>query len=325
MNKLDAEASWQRAINYLLRHKQDAWWPYKPGQGPSAEATAWAALALSEPTLSDNFSLVSKSYDWLISMQNDDGGWSTSPQAKPSDWTSGPVFLSLRKFAEKSSDKSPMAPHLAKSLRAGKDYLIQHRLEKWTPLGQVVMFLFQGPDYSHYPRGWPWVPASYHWVEPTSYSLMALKPLRLSQSEPLKTVVAEADKYLLEIACVGGGWNYGENIRLDEKLPSYQLDTAEALVAIQNHIDNQKVQSALNILRKLAGISTAPMTLAWSIMARRIFGDVVTEDLKTLLDHQDPDGGFAANIHTTALASLAIATTYGAHPLKYTDHLLDLS
>lgn len=309
IDSLPLNISWQKCRDFLLSQEKNNCWGYLPGDGPAVEATSWAIIALAnEPEK------IIPAVHWLIGAQGDDGGWSTCPSAQGSDWSTASALTALRIAAGTNDQIAKLAEAPIKSAIA---WLSDHVIDLYTPLGKVVYFLLKGESALNYPRGWPWMPGTFHWIEPTSYSLIALKPFPKTYEEPLLTVIKRANDYLLNYSCHGGGWNYGETKRLAELLPAYQLDTAEALVALQDMSQLDKVKSGIALLQRAKNKGLSPHTLSWTILAKDIYECDTTNDLQFLLEQQNANGSFSENILTTALAACAIASKLNKNILKF--------
>jgi hypothetical protein len=76
--------------------------------------------------------------------------------------------------------------------------------------------------------GWPWVPNTFGWVEPTSWALLALT-LAGKSNHPR----AIEGRRLLEDRCIReGGWNYGNKVVFNHTLMPFWDTTALALLAL---------------------------------------------------------------------------------------------
>lgn len=285
---------------YLIAQNQEGCFPYYPGKTTSIESTAWCSIALRR------MDAISKAVPaFLLNAQNADGGWSTEPKAKPSDWCSALALLAVALL-----DPDPLQNEMY--LR-GVDYLMNHRTELYTPLGRVVVFLTQGPTYA---RGWPWNPGCYHWAEPTSYSIQALHPAGAHGLKDVPEAISGARKALLEKACAAGGWNYGNNVMLGAQVPPFLLTTAQVLLSLQETPEHPAVRSAIAYLERAADEQTSVMTLAWMIMALDAFGRHTSKLLSNLLNRQTSEGSFGNNLLLTGLAACALCTGEKDNPLK---------
>lgn len=315
------EGAKQFLINGFAKEKskpkspEQAWCPYQPDGGPSVEATSWALVALSHEVDNNDIRLINNSVgNFLVSRQNKDGGWSTAPDTGKSDWNSALALISLRTLESPTKfqklDESTRHA-VTRSVQKGLDYLLDSRTEFWSPVARLLMLLSKGTQALDYSRGWPWDPHCFHWVEPTSYSLIALKFPERPKIGVVKHVVAHANQFLLEHVCKGGGWNHGNDITLGAHLPAYRLTTAEALIALQD-IDrkHKAIESSLNYLAAQESKDSSAVSLAWSIIARQAYDQDPSKELAFLLDRQNEDGSFGvnSNLHVSAIALIALNT-----------------
>lgn len=305
-----------KARQFLAAQQADGWFPYKVGGEASLEATAWSALALrtttQDPgTAAGKDSVASKAALYIVGSQNEDGGWSTILGAGKSDWSSGLALLSLRLLAQKA-DCAPSLNNnhsFSQAIKRGLTYLLESRTEFYKPVARLLLLMSQGPKSLDYARGWPWDPDCFHWIEPTSYCLMALKLPQRPRQELYQKVIDHANAFIIEHACEGGGWNHGNNITLGSQLPPYRLTTAEALLALQDVEAHDAVQAALNYLESLAQQDSSSLSLAYSILALKSYGRKADHETNLLLARQQDDGSWGIkdnSVLATALATLAL-------------------
>ncbi|HEY9715214.1 MAG TPA: hypothetical protein V6C72_17215, partial [Chroococcales cyanobacterium] len=159
----------ERLKHYLLGKSKSGTWSYGFGEQPSLEATAWAAIALR----GDPSGAAAGAADFIVANQNADGGWSTGPHEGRSDWVSALALFALR--AMLAADASMKVKISKKTIDKATDYLIDSRTEFFNLPSRVFIGAVKGSEGLKYPRGWPWTNECFHWVEPTSYSLLALK------------------------------------------------------------------------------------------------------------------------------------------------------
>jgi hypothetical protein len=290
-----------------LRTKQlkDGSWPYKSGQhDPSMEATSWVLVALSDCSAPQ---ALEKTAQFLVTAQNADGGYSTEPGAGKSSWVTGPAVLAMRKLESEIGDRS-LSSEVSKSISKALTYMCDSRAEFYPAVGRLLLFMVKGVEGVRYARGWPWDKQCFHWVEPTSYNLMALKTLGVpaTHKDYFDEIIKIAEKFILEHGCKGGGWNHGNNKTLGAYLPPYRVTTAEALLAVQGNRDNQTVKDALKYLTSLSGENTSSMSLAWSILALNAYGLSHNQETAFLLGRQHADGSFGDNLMVDALSCLAL-------------------
>lgn len=309
------DAALMTGRSYLqTKQLKDGSWPYKPGQhSPSLEATSWVSMAIfsgPQPSLH-------KVAQFLISAQNADGGYSTMPGAGKSGWVTGPVVLAMRNLQIHVSE-SEIGAELVNSINKALGYMCDSRVEFYPAVGRLMIFLIKGVDGVRYARGWPWDKGCFHWIEPTSYNLLALKTRGVpdSHKDYFKEIIEISEKFIFEHSCTGGGWNHGNNQSLGSDLPPYRVTTAEALLAVQDFKDRKSVQAGLSYLKSLGNQNDSSMSLAWSILALNAYGQKHEKETAFLLDRQRDDGSFGDNLMVNGLACLALQADR-TNPLKY--------
>lgn len=304
-----------RARDYL-RSKQldDGSWSYKSGQkDPSLEASSWVSLALTGDS-----ETLAKVFKFFVSAQNQDGGFSTAPGLGPSSWMTGPVVLAMRILEKEVAKPEDLAKAVSKSIDRALIYMSESRVEFYPAVARLLILLSKGTDGLRYSRGWPWDRNCFHWVEPTSYNLMALKCGGVPESHKgyFTEIVEIAEKFILEHSCQGGGWNHGNNRTLGEDLPPYRVTTAEALLVLQEFKDKSSVAQGLKYLSSLRDQDSSSMSLAWSILALNAFEKDNAKEIEFLLNRQKEDGSFGDNLMVDGLSCLALASTTN-NVLKY--------
>ncbi len=302
---------YQKALACLYRNVEKGYWGYQPKQEPSIEATAWSAIAFCYHSVQEIAKPVS---DFLLQAQNSDGGWSTGPNTGKSDWTSAPATLALRLLAATNNSQLDQA-RIKKALKLSFSHLFDSRVDFVSPVARLLLLLYQGPSALNYARGWPWTAKSYNWVEPTSYSLLALKIPNIPEAEEFSLVVEHAHQFLTENACRGGGWNHGASFCLQKYAPAYVLTTAEALLALQDMKDHQVVKDGLKFLKNSFATNPTSLSLAWTVLVFKAYDLDVKVALDLLQSKQNKDGSFGSNLLVTALAATALSVSVGANPL----------
>ncbi|MBX3073505.1 terpene cyclase/mutase family protein [Candidatus Obscuribacterales bacterium] len=291
----------------------DGSWSFKPGlTEPSLEATAWVSLALQGES-----DLIEKVFSFYISAQNADGGFATAPDMGNSSWITGPVVLSMRNL--KDEIKQPLlSKEIEKSLDRALTYMCDSRVEFYPAVARLLLLISKGPESLRYSRGWPWDKQCFHWVEPTTYNLLALKTLGMPPAHKgyFQEITDIAEKFILEHSCKAGGWNHGNNITLGSDLPPYRVTTAEALLAVQEYKNKKQVADALAYLESLSNEDTSSMALAWSSLALNAYGKDNTKENEFILQRQQENGSFGDNLMVDALACLALKSV-NKNILKY--------
>jgi hypothetical protein len=157
-------------------------------------------------------------------------------------------------------------------------------------------------------KGWPWMPETFSWAEPTSWCLLALK--QASRGLPdlaskLTDRIAEGEAMLMDRACESGGWNYGNANVLGKNLPAHVPTTALGLLALQDKHENPVVQRGLAFLDSHWESESSGTALALTLICLRIYGRPTVE-LESALVRQWERTRFLGNVATTAMADCAL-------------------
>ena len=280
----------EKARRFLLAVRNpDGGWPYTPGNPSSPEATCYAAMALwSGQAASD----VSRQAIAWISKHARAG---MAPSALHSHWTNSLALLALERLQPSADVKQELVKYLLSS--GGK------RAES-SPLSRMNSQL----------RGWSWIDATFSWVEPTSYALLALKRAGVQRHERIH----EAERMLCDRVGRDGGWNYGNpNVR-NVDLPPMMPTTALAAMALQ-HCDASRpiLNRALSVIEQEVPAHPSTLSLALAVLCFPIYGKPAGRLPELLTARQQPDGSWRAQVHLTALALLASrATAEGINVFK---------
>src|SRR6266446_345145 len=170
---------------------------------------------------------MTKGLRWLLQHQKDDGSWSLSDASKQSSWTTPIAVLALLSFEDQREH----------ALRAAQWILTQEgRKPSWvTSLLVWLSLVKKMRELDPYLSGWSWTAGAFSWVEPTSYSLMALKKLEpMLVGTNVEARIQQGEMLIYDRMCQGGGWNYGNSKVLGEALWPYPDVTAVALIALQD-------------------------------------------------------------------------------------------
>jgi hypothetical protein len=234
---------------------------------------------------------------WLLQHQKDDGSWSLSDASKQSSWTTPIAVLALLSFQDQREH----------ALRAAKWILTQEgRKPGWVASLLVWLSLVKKMgELDPYLSGWPWTAGAFSWVEPTSYSLMALKKLKPMLDETnVEARIEQGEMLIYDRMCEGGGWNYGNSKVMGEALWPYPDVTSVALIALQDRAASKANQKSLHILHKMARQPASGMALGWGILCLALYNQDVGE-LKHILTTTFERTGFLGETKTAALALLA--------------------
>ena len=221
--------------------------PYYKGNSASAEPTFLAALALfasgapaerAKPILS-----------WALTLQNMDGSVSVNPGHRSQGlWLTAQAAIVFHHY------------ELKENLKRALDFLLSLR--------SVTVANDPRLKQDNTLAGWPWVPGTFGWVEPTAWSLIAL---HLSGQAGHPRAV-EGRKLLLDRRIPSGGWNYG-NPNLDDKelLPFWDT-TGLALTALWGQADIDRLRPSLDLVEKKQDKIESLCGLAWAVISLQAYG-----------------------------------------------------
>jgi Squalene-hopene cyclase C-terminal domain len=286
------------ALELLLgAQNEDGGWGAVKGKRSNTESTSFALMALK--------SLEGKSFDpqttaglkWLLEHQKDDGSWSLNDAAKESSWTTPIAVLALLSFQDQRQH----------ALKAAKWILTQEgRKPGWVASLLVRLSLVKKmTELDPYLSGWSWTAGAFSWVEPTSYSLMALKKLKGSlDGTNCEERIRQGEMLIYDRMCENGGWNYGNSRVLGEALWPYPDVTAVALIALQDRATNEANQISLRALDALMREAASGTALGWGILCLSLYNQDVREWKKILVKNFEKTK-FLGETKAVALALLA--------------------
>lgn len=298
--------------DYLKSLAKNGSWPYFEGNKPATEPTVVCAIACS-----DDDSVCEGALQFLLSIRNPDGGWSSGEGLGESDWNTGLALFGLSRLSTALKSRKKFSRDLEeKYLRSYNESiskLIELRMDSISALSRTVLTAIQGPDFD-YPRGWPWEQKTHNWVEPTAYSLLAIKAGELSGEKRIATAVAQAHKYLFEKSCKAGGWNWGQTRTLGFDFPPVTRDTALALLALQDQPEHEKVVAGVNVLRAATADGAGEIE-PLAVLALDALGEDVSNISGALVkNYRAPQYG-GENLVPLAYATMA-ANVKAGNPLR---------
>ena len=122
-------------------------------------------------------------------------------------------------------------------------------------------------------QAWSWIDDTFSWVEPTAWSLLALKTCGQSWHAPIDLArVRDAERLLVDRSCRDGGWNYGNSNMLGKELAPYVPTTAVALLALRDRGSEPVVARALAFLERHSTSERSAMALGLASRALRAHG-----------------------------------------------------
>jgi hypothetical protein len=245
----------------FLRNQQngDGGWGYVPAKGSWTEPSFYALLATWHQR---DTTWWRKGWETMRSWQQADGSWQPSPGAAEPHWTTA---LGLTLY-------SLLGDHGAGFQRAVRWLLAERPFESGATV-RLLHFLHVRRN-EHDPKyfGWPWIPGTSSWIEPTAHALVALKKAAPHLNNPeLAVRIGLAEEMIWLRRCQDGGWNYGNRIVLGEMLPSYPETTALALLGLQGSSDS-RLPAAVEYARGLRTDAGQRLARTWLALALRVHG-----------------------------------------------------
>lgn len=275
-----------------------------PGAPSDTESTALAALATG---VVEGVPAAQAACAWLRTRQRSDGAWPLSDALPDAAWATAPAAIALAGLGVEPSSVRRGLVWLADTEGAGAPLL--HRVIGWLGVKPPVEL-----DYEL--LGWPWVPGTFSWVEPTSLALIAFKSAR--GADRARGRVEAGERMLLDRACEDGGWNYGNRRVLNVKLDAYPDTTALALLALQDRPhDTAAIQSGLAALERMLETNDSGLALSLGVLCGRAYGGDVS-GLAGRLERRFAETAFLEETRPVALAILAASEAsnpflFGAH------------
>jgi hypothetical protein len=155
-------------------------------------------------------------------------------------------------------------------------------------------------------QGWAWTSDTFTWVESTSTCLLGLKRLvPAPRTADVATRMAEAEQFLADRVCRGGGWNHGNANMLGRDLPAYVPTTALALLAMHDRLKDPVVVQSVAYLTERRLAEPGGLALALARIALGVYG-VDAADVDAALAREWDRSAFIGNLHATALALYAL-------------------
>jgi hypothetical protein len=281
------------------RQNADGGWGASSGAASNTECTALACVALQaqeEPAATDGDALEAAAR-WLLQRQETSGAWRYVDGVPIATWPTPIALLALRTRSD-----------AARAVERGYAWLLEQRgasmpwrlrLKEFITGKQVI-------EQDTTLPGWPWVSGTLAWVEPTAWALMALKA---GWPDPaprrVRGRIRAGEDMVLDRACPGGGWNYGNSRVLGEELDAYADTTALALLGLRGR-PVSAVNDGFRALDRLLGEYASGLALSLAALSRRSWGRDAT-DLQARLETSFAAGGFMGETRTLALAVLATA------------------
>jgi hypothetical protein len=241
-------------------------------QGPPAtEPTCMAAIALS---LSGRTEPSSQALQWLASIQNDDGSLGPASGLAAPGW---PSALAVLASAYAGGGGSHDVLGLGGDLDPSSD--VRTKAEQPFSVGRAVEWLLaakgttikRSPEMAHNSMlvGWPWVPGTHSWVEPTALAVLALKAI----GEVNHPRTREGVRVLHDRLLPGGGCNCGNTIVFGQELLAHVQPTGLTLLALDGETDHDgRIARSLAYLQREVDAASAAASMAYGVWALARYG-----------------------------------------------------
>jgi len=287
----------------------DGGWGYYKGKASRIEPTCWARLALGaihdEPQVRDAAA-------WLSQRQQPSGWFLENPE-----WPVNIAFNALAGFtllAQPDQMSEDVRSRLLAAIVASKGTAAPPS---------------EGVRQDNSLQGWSWIDATFSWVEPTCWGLLALKkwgqtwgsdlgvrPRGLTPFPPAAGVrIAEAERLLIDRSCRPGGWNFGNATVMQQDLRAYAPTTALGLLAMQDRRSDDAVVRGLGALETLWTEEISATSLGLSLICLDVYGQPVDHLAGRLAAHADHAMTFG-NHHGIAVSLFALASVSQPHALR---------
>jgi len=243
--------------------RRDGAWGYYPGRAGRLESTCWALLALARhrgATVD-----IAPLRGWPAQK-----GWLI-------DVPGAPVNVAFNALAAvvllQHPDGRPLAAPIVSNLVSTQGMAL--------PQSDAIR-----QDNSL--QAWPWIDETFSWVEPTAWSLLALKSARrqgIGQSSAIDVRISAGERLLVDRASRRGGWNYGNSNVYGQELWPYVPTTALALMAMQDRRAEAVVRAALQSLQKDSETERSAFALALAAICLRVYGVTASAIESALVDY----------------------------------------
>lgn len=237
---------------------QDGGWGYFPGKQSWLEPTAYAALALHGNASTQEAS--DRGWNLIKTWRNSDGSARPASHVESASWSTA-LLVTVAAVRGEKAELSLSLPYLLSTSGVETDFW-----NRWLQGGR------HGVKHPKDFKGWPWVPKTTSWVEPTVHSVIALHLARRhSPGAALNERIDLGREMVLAHRCPDGGWNYGNPRVLGFDLPSYPETTGLALIGLAGY-KGAEVPSAIECGKNWLARTSSPLARAWLTLGLTIQG-----------------------------------------------------
>ena len=266
-------------------------WPYYTGKSSRLEPTCWALIALGVDGLLS--SERTQHRDFLARAQQS-SGWLTEDPHVPVNIGFNALVAALWL----------MQPDLASDAMRSRllSVLVASKGVQAPPLN--------GSTQNNALQGWSWIDATFSWVEPTAWALIALKTARRqgSTDHAAAARIDEGDRLLIDRCCKDGGWNFGNASMMHQDLRPYVPTTALALIALHDRRDEAAVTRSLQFLEQHWRDELSAIALGLSTICLATYGRP-TGALETRLRVEASKAIAFGSIHGIATTAAGLGAT----------------
>jgi hypothetical protein len=118
--------------------------------------------------------------------------------------------------------------------------------------------------------GWPWIGGTHSWIEPTAFSVLALKAAGHAQHARTR----EAVRLLVDRLLPTGGCNYGNTFVLGQKLLPHVQPTGICLLAIAGEeVADPRIARSINYLHQSLSETMAVTSLCYGLLGLIAHGE----------------------------------------------------
>ncbi len=231
----------------LAAFVRDGGVPYYKGGGPATEAALLALLAFSA---SEAGGEMAKGILARVSaLQGPDGSVGLTPfHPGQGLWLTAPAAVVFHRYGLKDARDRALGSLLSlKSVTVANDPNVRQD-------NTIV--------------GWPWVPGTFGWVEPTAWSVVAFN-VSGRGGHPR---AVEGRRFLLDRQIPSGGWNYGNPGVNDRELLPFWDTTGLALLAFGRQPEAARVRPSLDFLEGNQDRIESLCGLAWASLGLECHG-----------------------------------------------------
>ena len=236
-------------------------WSYSTGSEPATAPTAWAALALRAYGRDE---AADRATQWLVDHQANDGTLGINLSQPDPHW---PTSLAVLAWSSAKKDDQTPSKNIARAL-------------EWLDSVEGVPSPLSG-DLGHDSTliGWPWVESTHSWIEPTAFSVIALKAAGKADHPRTR----EAVRLLIDRQLPEGGANYGNTYVRGQPLRPHLDPTGVVLMALAGEYDpSGRMEKTLAFAAESIGPQTTAMSLAMGVMGLAAHGREVKQSDKLL-------------------------------------------